>query len=100
MVGAAGLEPATSCVLSRIIAAKISIVFRQFLTSICNIVNGSRRVIKTLIKALSAKAGVGIFRLRGRYAQDGLFTVHSDRFRADAAFRAAYARGGASQSRR
>ena len=50
-------------------------------------------MIKTLIKALSAKAGVGIFRLRGRYAQDGLFTVHSDRFRADAAFRAAYARG-------
>jgi Methyltransferase domain len=50
-------------------------------------------VIKTLIKALSAKAGVGIFRLRGRYAQDGLFTVHSDHFRADTAFRAAYARG-------
>ena len=50
-------------------------------------------MIKTLIKALSAKAGVGIFRVRGRYAQDGFFTVHSDHFRADTAFRAAYARG-------
>jgi hypothetical protein len=50
-------------------------------------------VIKNLIKALSAKAGVGIFTVRGRYAQDGLFTVHSDHFRADTAFRAAYARG-------
>jgi Macrocin-O-methyltransferase (TylF) len=50
-------------------------------------------VIKTLIKKLSAKAGVGIFNLRGRYAQDGLFTVHGDHFRADPAFRAAYGRG-------
>jgi hypothetical protein len=50
-------------------------------------------VIKTLIKKLSAKAGVGIFNLRGRYAQDGLFTVHSDHFRADPSFRAAYGRG-------
>jgi hypothetical protein len=50
-------------------------------------------VIKSFIKALSAKAGVGIFKLRDRYSQDGLFTVHSDHFRADSAFRAAYARG-------
>ena len=49
--------------------------------------------MKTLIKALSAKFGVGIFNLRGRYAQDGLFTVHSDDFRSDPAFRAAYGRG-------
>jgi len=49
--------------------------------------------MKTLIKALSARFGVGIFKLRGRYAEDGLFTVHSDGFRADPAFRAAYARG-------
>jgi hypothetical protein len=49
--------------------------------------------MKTLIKALSAKFGVGIFKLRGRYAEDGLFTVHSDGFRADPEFRAAYARG-------
>ena len=50
-------------------------------------------MIKAFLKSLSAKAGVGIFRLRDRYVQDGLFTVHSDHFRADPAFRAAYARG-------
>ena len=50
-------------------------------------------MINTLIKALAAKVGVGIFKLRDRYFQDGLFTVHSDHFRADPAFRAAYARG-------
>jgi len=50
-------------------------------------------VIKTLIKALAAKAGVGIFSVRGRYAQDGLFTVHGDHFRADPDFRSAYGRG-------
>jgi hypothetical protein len=49
--------------------------------------------MKTWVKALSAKFGVGIFNLRGRYAQDGLFTVHSDRFRSDPDFQAAYARG-------
>ena len=49
--------------------------------------------MKTFIKALSAKAGVAMFRARGRYAQDGLFTVHSDHFRADADFQASYARG-------
>jgi hypothetical protein len=49
--------------------------------------------MKAWIKALSAKFGVGIFSLRGRYAQDGLFTVHSDAFRSDPAFQAAYARG-------
>jgi len=49
--------------------------------------------MKTLIKALSAKFGVGIFNLRDRYAQDGLFTVHCDGFRSDPAFQAAYARG-------
>jgi hypothetical protein len=34
-----------------------------------------------------------VFRVRGRYAQDGLFTLHSDHFRADATFQAAYRRG-------
>jgi Methyltransferase domain len=56
-------------------------------------VNGSSRVIKTLIKALSARVGVGVFNVRDRYAQDGLFTIHSDHFRANPAFRAAYGRG-------
>lgn len=51
------------------------------------------RLFKTLIKALSAKVGVGIFKLRGRYSQDGLFTLHSDHFRDDATFRSAYRRG-------
>lgn len=50
-------------------------------------------MIKTLVKALSAKVGVEIVNLRGRYAQDGLVTVHSGHFREDAAFRAAYRRG-------
>jgi hypothetical protein len=50
-------------------------------------------VIKSFIKRLSAKAGIGIVKLRGRYFQDGLFTVHSDHFRADPEFRAAYVRG-------
>ncbi len=45
------------------------------------------------IKTLAARLGVGIFKIRGRYAQDGLFTVHSDLFRSDPAFRAAYERG-------
>jgi hypothetical protein len=36
---------------------------------------------------------VSVFNVRGRYAQDGIVTVHSDHFRADPAFRAAYARG-------
>lgn len=59
----------------------------------CKMVNGLSRVIKGLIKALSAKMGVGIFNIRHRYAEDGLFTLHDDHFRADPAFRAAYARG-------
>jgi hypothetical protein len=45
------------------------------------------------IKAFAAKLGVGIFKLRGRYAQDGVVTVHSDHFRLDPGFRAAYVRG-------
>jgi hypothetical protein len=50
-------------------------------------------VIKSLIKTLSAKLGLQIFKVRGRYSQDGLFTLHSDHFRADPTFRAAYQRG-------
>ena len=47
---------------------------------------------KAFIKQLASKVGIGIFELRGRYAQDGLVTVHSDYFRADPAFRSAYRR--------
>jgi hypothetical protein len=50
-------------------------------------------LVKTLIKTLAARIGVGIFNVRGRYAQDGLFTMHSDHFRLDPDFRAAYSRG-------
>jgi hypothetical protein len=50
-------------------------------------------VIKALVRTLFTGAGIGIFRLRGRYALDGLFTIHSDHFRLDPAFRAAYERG-------
>ncbi len=49
--------------------------------------------MKALIKALASKVGLGVFKLQGRYFQDGLFTLHSDHFRADPEFRAAYARG-------
>jgi hypothetical protein len=50
-------------------------------------------MIRRILRSLFAKAGVGVCRTRGRYCEDGLFTVHSDRFRSDPAFRAAYARG-------
>jgi hypothetical protein len=50
-------------------------------------------MFKVLIKALASKVGLGVFRVQGRYFQDGLFTLHSDYFRADPEFRAAYARG-------
>jgi hypothetical protein len=50
-------------------------------------------MIKRFIQARLAKSGVEIFKVGDRYTQDGLATVHSDHFRADPAFRAAYARG-------
>ncbi len=51
------------------------------------------RPLSSLVKSLLAKAGVGLYRVRGRYDQDGLFTIHSDHFRNDHDFRAAYRRG-------
>ncbi len=50
-------------------------------------------MVGPLIKSLAARAGFAIFKVRNRYAQDGLFTVHSDHFRRDPGFRAAYQRG-------
>lgn len=50
-------------------------------------------LLKSVVKEIAAKFGIGIFRLPGRYAQDGLITIHSDHFRADPGFRAAYDRG-------
>jgi Macrocin-O-methyltransferase (TylF) len=49
--------------------------------------------VKQLFKALLRRMGYAVFRTRGRYWQDGLFTLHGDLFRQDPAFRAAYQRG-------
>ena len=50
-------------------------------------------MLKNLIKAAAARAGVLVMSARGRHDQDGLLTAHSDHFRDDPAFRAAYERG-------
>jgi hypothetical protein len=49
--------------------------------------------MKSLIRKALASAGYAVFNIRNRYSQDGLFTVHSDHFRRDEVFLAAYARG-------
>lgn len=54
---------------------------------------GASARIKALVKSTLAKAGVGVSNIQGRYSQDGLFTIHSDRFRNDPVFRYAYNRG-------
>jgi hypothetical protein len=51
-----------------------------------------RRLNNMLKKAL-ATAGCAVFRTRGRYLEDGLFTIHNDHFRRSPAFREAYNRG-------
>jgi hypothetical protein len=53
-----------------------------------------KQLKKVLRSALDA-AGYTVFNTRSPhgYARDGLFTMHRDHFRRDAAFRAAYARG-------
>jgi hypothetical protein len=47
---------------------------------------------KWIAKTLGA-LGYAVFNARGRYYEDGLFTMHRDHFRRGDAFRAAYARG-------
>jgi Macrocin-O-methyltransferase (TylF) len=51
--------------------------------------------MKRLIRKALDRAGYVVFNTRSPhgYAQDGLFTMHSDHFRRDETFRAAYARG-------
>jgi len=51
--------------------------------------------MKKWIRSLFSSFGYVLFntRLHKSYAQDGLFTHHSDHFRDDASFQAAYARG-------
>lgn len=46
------------------------------------------------LKQVLGMLGIGIYNLRGKYAQDGLLTVHAASFREDRRFRDAYARGG------
>jgi hypothetical protein len=50
-------------------------------------------LLKSLIKKIFATAGYAVFRSRNRYLEDGLFTIHNDRFRLDPAFKEAYSRG-------
>jgi len=50
-------------------------------------------MLKRMIHKALAAAGYAIFPLRGRYLQDGLFTLHNDHFRRTPAFQEAYGRG-------
>ena len=50
-------------------------------------------LLKSTIRRALAAAGFAVFRTRHRYLQDGLFTLHSDRFRRDPGFQEAYRRG-------
>ncbi len=49
--------------------------------------------MKKLIQKTLGLAGYALFNTRKQYGRDGLFTVHSDHFRYDPAFKAAYAQG-------
>ena len=48
---------------------------------------------KRLVRKALDRAGYAVVNTRNRYAHDGLFVMHSDHFRRDPAFQAAYARG-------
>lgn len=50
-------------------------------------------MIKRLLRKIAGIMDFAVFNARGRYCQDGLFTVHSDHFRLDPRFRNAYERG-------
>ncbi len=49
--------------------------------------------LKRLVRKALAKAGYAVFPVRGHYLEDGLFTLHNDRFRRGPRFRNAYQRG-------
>lgn len=51
------------------------------------------RILQTFIKKALAQSGYLVARSRGRYLQDGLFTVHNDHFRRAVDFQDAYQRG-------
>lgn len=50
-------------------------------------------MLRSTIQHLLARTGYHLVRTRGRYSQDGLFTLHNDHFRNDPLFQSAYARG-------
>lgn len=50
-------------------------------------------MLKKSLKSLLGRLGLGVHRLEGKYAEDGILTSHSGSFREDARFRQAYARG-------
>src|ERR1700722_3912132 len=50
-------------------------------------------MIKALIRKTLGRAGLKIINIRRHYDSDGFFTVHSDHFRQDPRFQAAYRRG-------
>lgn len=52
-----------------------------------------RKSISGSIRGLLSKFGVAVFRSRGRYNQDGLFSVHSTNWQNNPKFRKAYQRG-------
>jgi len=52
-----------------------------------------REGIKKGIKKILSAGGFAVFRSRGRFFQEGLFTVHKDHFRQDPRFQEAYLRG-------
>jgi hypothetical protein len=50
-------------------------------------------LLKSAARRALAAAGLAVFRTRGRHIEDGLFTLHNDRFRRDPDFQDAYRRG-------
>ncbi|MBI4904374.1 MAG: class I SAM-dependent methyltransferase [Acidobacteria bacterium] len=50
-------------------------------------------MFKESIKKALSKFGIGVYRLNGKYAEDGFITAHTDSFRGDPCFRQAYERG-------
>lgn len=49
--------------------------------------------MKKMIRNMLDRAGYALFNTRKHHGRDGLFTLHNDHFRNDAAFAAAYRRG-------
>ncbi|HEV8038828.1 MAG TPA: class I SAM-dependent methyltransferase [Bryobacteraceae bacterium] len=50
-------------------------------------------MFRKLLKRMASRLGYAVIQVRNRYEQDGLFSVHSQAWRATPEFKAAYARG-------